>query len=83
MLFHCDFIRMKIRIDETIAKIDMTIMTKLFVNKILPESTITILSAIRLFKKCAKIGTRILSVFKYKIAMQIAKINAEIILPKL
>ena len=37
----------------------------------------------RLFKKCAKTGTRILSVFKYKIVIQIAKINADIILPKL
>ena len=39
-------------------------------------------SAKRLFKKCAKIGTKILSVFRYKIAMHIANMNAEVIEPK-
>lgn len=41
----------------------------------------TITSANKLFKKCANIGTIILSVFKYRIATHIAKTNAEIILP--
>ena len=56
--------------------------TRLFVNKACVVSAITMDSANRLFKKCAKIGTMILSVFKYRIAMQIAKINADMMLPK-
>ena len=56
--------------------------TRLFVNKEFVVSAITMDSANRLFKKCAKIGTMILSVFKYRIAMQTAKINADMMLPK-
>lgn len=74
-------ITFKITINEITAKIDTNPITTPFVNKILPESTNTIVSAIKLFKKCAKIGTRILSVFKYKMDMQIAKINAAEIFP--
>jgi hypothetical protein len=37
--------------NETIAKIDIMPMTKLFVNRTLFESKITIISANRLFKK--------------------------------
>ena len=70
-----------IKQNERMAKIDTVRTTEPSVNNILAVSAMTMLSAIRLFKKCAKIGTRILSVFKYRIAMHIAKINAEIILP--
>ncbi|MCQ2971247.1 MAG: hypothetical protein MJ226_06660 [archaeon] len=66
-----------------IAKTDIISITTLFVNNILPASAITIISAIKLFKKCAKIGTKILSVLKYKTAIQTAKINAAVMLPKL
>ena len=68
--------------NEATAKIDIAKITRSFVNKMFVVSTRTIDSASKLFKKCAKIGTRILSVFKYKIVIQIAKINAEIMLPK-
>ncbi len=74
---------MKIKIPQTIAKIDIIIITPSFVNKTFPVSITTIISAIRLFKKCAKIGISTLSVFRYKIAIQTAKINAAVILPKL
>ena len=56
-------------------------ITALFVNKILPLSKNTMVSANRLFRKWAKIGTRILLVFIYKMAMHIAKTKAEIMLP--
>ena len=46
------------------AKMDTMRTTKAFVNKIPAVSAMTMLSANKLFKKCAKIGTRILSVFK-------------------
>ena len=68
--------------NETTAKMDIRKITRPFVNKMFVVSAMTIDSANRLFKKCAKIGTRILSVFKYRMAMQIAKINAEMMLPK-
>lgn len=71
-----------IRIAETIDNNDMVKMAVLFVNKTFAVSRKTMLSASRLFKKCAKIGTRILSVFRYRIAMQIEKMNAEQMLPK-
>ena len=64
------------------AKMDTMRTTKVFVNKMPAVSAMTMLSANKLFKKCAKIGTRILSVFKQRIAMHIAKINAEVMLPK-
>ena len=69
--------------NETKAKMDIIIMTELFVNKILFGSRITIISANRLFKKWANIATKILSVFRYNIAIHIPKINAEKIDPKL
>lgn len=71
-----------ININEMIAKIDTAKITIPFVNKTFVVSTKTMDSANRLFKKCAKIGTMILSVFKYRMAMQIAKINADMMLPK-
>lgn len=64
------------------ARTDTVPITIPFVNSIFAVSRMTMLSANRLFRKCAKIGTRILSVFKYRMAMQIAKINADEILPK-
>lgn len=67
---------------DMMAKNEMAQITILFVNKTLSTSKTTMHSANKLFKKCAKIGTRILSVFRYRIAMQIAKTNAEIMLPK-
>lgn len=70
-----------IKTNERIAKRDITPITRPFVNRTFAVSTITMLSANRLFKKCAKIGTKILSVFRYKIAIHIAKMNAEIMLP--
>lgn len=69
--------------NEMTARTDTMKTTEGFVNKISDVSAMTMISANRLFRKCAKIGTRMLSVFKYRIAMHIAKINAEIILPKL
>ena len=42
-----------------------------------------IVSPIRLLIKCAEIGTRIFSLFRYRIAMHIPKMNAEKIDPKL
>lgn len=72
----------KIKIAETTDKKEITPITKVFVNKRFPESNITILSAIKLFKKCATIGTNIFSVLIYKIDIHKAKINAEVIFPK-
>lgn len=69
-------------IAEIMAKTDITNITVLFVNKRLPLSKNTMLSAKRLFRKWAKIGTTILSVLTYKMAMHIAKMNAEVMLPK-
>ena len=66
---------------EMIASTDTAITTLPLLNKTLLESTKTIISAIRLFKKCAKIGTSILSVLTYKIAIQRAKMKAEIMFP--
>ena len=74
---------MTINANEITAKIDITIITKVLLNKTLLESRTIIISANKLFKKWANIGTTILSVFKYKIDTQIAKINAEKIDPKL
>lgn len=61
---------------------EISIITQLSVNKILFESDMTINSAMRLLRKCAKIGTKMLSVFRYRIATHIAKTNAENIEPK-
>ena len=63
------------------ANIDIAPMTTSFVNRRLLTSARTIISASRLFRKCAKIGIRMFSVFRYRMAMQIAKINADVMLP--
>ena len=70
-----------IKTNERTAKRDIIPITRPFVNRTFAVSKITILSANRLFKKCAKIGTRILSVLRYKMAMHIAKMNAATMLP--
>lgn len=75
--------KIKIMTNETMAKMDIKSTTELFVNKILFWSRTTIISANRLLKKCENIATKILSVFRYNIAMQIPKMNAENIDPKL
>lgn len=69
------------KIAEMTAKTETVMTTLLFVNNILFTSKITMISASRLFKKCAKIGTNTLSVFRYRIAMHIEKTNAAIMLP--
>ena len=71
----------KTRTKEMTAKTDITPTTAPFVNNTLPESIMTISSASRLFRKCANIATRTLPVFKYRIAMQTPKMNAEVMLP--
>ena len=63
------------------ANIDTAPMTTSFVNRRLLTSARTIISANRLFRKCAKIGTSMLPVFRYRMAMQIAKMKAEVTLP--
>lgn len=73
----------KMMTNETTAKMDIINTTELFVNKILFGSRTTIISANRLLKKWANIATKILSVLRYNIAMQIPKMNAENIDPKL
>ena len=73
---------MRMIANETNAKMDMSKITEEFVNRSLPESRIRIVSANRLFKKWARIGTRIFSVFRYRTATQIPKTNAEKIDPK-
>ena len=65
-------INFKIKINEIIARIDIPATTKLFLNKIWEESRWYKLSPIKLFKKWPKIGTKIFSLFKYNMAMQIA-----------
>ena len=70
------------KIADTIAKKETHPMTTLFVNSRLFVSKTTMLSAMKLFKKCANIATTILSVLIYRIAMQIEKTNAEVIFPK-
>ena len=64
------------------ANTDITKTTASFVNKMLFESKITIISANRLFRKWANIATKILLVLRYRIETQIANINAENMLPK-
>lgn len=71
------------KIKQRTARRDIISITMPLANRILLISKITMHSAIKLFKKCAKIGTSILPVFKYKIAIQIAKINADVTDPKL
>lgn len=73
--------KFKINTNEMTARMEIAPITKVFVNKISPESKTTIASAMRLFKKCAKIGTKILSVFKYRIAIQTPNMKAEKMLP--
>ena len=80
-LFHSSKIEATIKMAETMAKKEITKITGVLVNKTLFTSKITMLSARKLFKKCANIGTAILSVLTYKMAMQIANINAAIMLP--
>ncbi len=75
--------KIKIIIKDRTATIEIQFITKTLLKIISCLSIKTILSAKRLFKKCANIGTKILSVFKYKIAIQTAKIKAEKIDPKL
>ena len=65
------------------AKDDITIITISFVNSTLFESRKTIVSANRLFRKWANIGTKMLSVLRYSTAMQTAKTKAENMDPKL
>ena len=72
---------LKSKTKDMAANIDITPMTTSFVNRRLLTSARTIISASRLFRKCAKIGIRMFSDFRYKRAMQIAKINAEMMLP--
>ncbi len=73
----------EMNMNERTAKRDIVKMTRLFVNRTLPLSMNTIISASRLFRKWAKIGTKMFSVLRYRIAMQIPKINAENMDPKL
>ena len=70
------------KIADTIAKKETHPMTTPSVNSRLFVSKNTMLSAMRLFKKCANIATTILSVLIYRIAMQIEKMNAAVIFPK-
>jgi adenine specific DNA methylase Mod len=69
--------------NETTAKTDIIETTTSLVKRIFCESKTTIISAKRLFRKWAKIATKILPVFRYRIEMQIPKIKAENMEPKL
>lgn len=70
------------KIADTTAKKETHPMTTSLVNIKLFTSRITMLSAMKLFKKWAKIATTILSVLIYRMAMQIEKTNAEVMFPK-
>lgn len=83
IVFHSFENKIIIITNEITAKIETEYITVKLVNKIFWVSNATILSAERLFKKWEKIGTKILSVFKYNKAMQIANMKAEVIEPKL
>ena len=66
---------------DIMAKIEITNITFQSLNIKLLKSRANIISAKRLFKKCANIGTNMFSVFKYNMAMHTAKTTAENMLP--
>ena len=74
---------MTIKNKDTIARTETQPTTRLFLNMTLEASNVKMISAKKLFRKCANIGTSILFDFRYKIHMQQAKTMADIMLPKL
>lgn len=74
---------MTIKTKDTTARTETQPTTRSFLNMALEASNVKMISAKRLFRKCANIGRSILFVFKYKIHMQQAKTMADIMLPKL